>query len=146
MRYVRQQDDYSCSPVAILNTLKWLGRKVSYKNLHAIKRLCNCTKEGTDDNGIEEALHLLNIKYEYRNELNVFSIVRHLEKGGIVLINGYCERNEGWHSFLCVDYDNRYFYTINEKRNETTTRRTWRKFTQDLTIDDHHADGWFISK
>jgi len=42
MRYIKQKDNYSCGPVAIVNALKWAGEKTTYKNIKEIKQKCNC--------------------------------------------------------------------------------------------------------
>ena len=39
-RYLRQQDKYSCSAVALLNLDKWRGLKVTKKNLPQYIKLC----------------------------------------------------------------------------------------------------------
>jgi len=41
--YVKQHDNYSCGPVAIINLCKWAGKNVSYKNDFAkITKMCKC--------------------------------------------------------------------------------------------------------
>lgn len=57
-RWIAQRNLYSCGPIAILNTLKWIGYPVSYKNgyEHWMKK-CRCTNDGTHQHRFQNCLN-----------------------------------------------------------------------------------------
>lgn len=43
IRYKKQNDNFRCGPVALLNAMKWAGARVSYKDwIDYLCALCNC--------------------------------------------------------------------------------------------------------
>jgi len=45
-RYIRQQDEYSCGPHAIINAMKWLGMPATAADLPRLKEECHTTVGG----------------------------------------------------------------------------------------------------
>lgn len=144
MRYIKQRDDYSCGPVALINILKWLGRKCTYTDLAMVKRLCNCNQNGTNSHNMENALRVLGIKGKHVSNLNLLEAVKHLEEG-IILLDAFISEDEdnieNYHYFLCVDYDDYHFHVINENYGETNTCLTWREFEDYLD-----CEAWLIRR
>jgi hypothetical protein len=57
IRWIAQKNLFSCGPVAILNTLKWLEFPISYhQNYEFWKRKCRCNKEGTHQHYFQKCL------------------------------------------------------------------------------------------
>lgn len=56
-RFIRQRDDYSCGPTAVLNAAKWAGLRYTYRDLDYLRTLCRTVPEhGTGDQDLENGL------------------------------------------------------------------------------------------
>ena len=56
-RFLHQRQKYTCGPVAILNALKFFGRRVTEKNLPKIVKITKCDPyAGTLPSGLEKGL------------------------------------------------------------------------------------------
>lgn len=86
VRYLKQQDEFRCGPVLLLNLMKWLGMK-SWKG-HRINKeladtiltkLCKCYVYGTDDTTMHSLLSRLPIKAIFRRKFDLQVLDDHLE-------------------------------------------------------------------
>lgn len=82
MRFIKQQDSYSCSPIAIMNAMKWANKLVTLKDLPLYKRLTFCSKLGTNVNNITKALSHLPFKSKLRKRFTLKTLEKQLEIGG----------------------------------------------------------------
>jgi len=159
-RYVRQRDFTSCGPVALINILKWLGCDITYNGYIDIARLL-CKHEpgvdgGTEDKDMGRALKKLKIKFFKRKNPSLAQLDRHLDKGGIVLLD-YCvpysskagkihfEKGEG-HFILCIHRSPKTYTVVNDGTKRTVGRRSRQTMQIMLEWDDDDHYGWFISK
>lgn len=82
-RYVEQRDDYACSAFALLNTDKWLGEKVTLKDLSKYKEMLGISKTSIPTIGsIAKYFKQKNINYFQWPKLRNLDTV--LDNGGIL--------------------------------------------------------------
>ena len=154
VRYVKQKDNSSCGPIALINTLKWLGFKTSCDFLLTARNLCKWDEDGTTDLNLERALKYFNIKKKRKVQPSLDDIDKHIDSGGAVLISyfniysmsGF--KKDAGHFALCIGRTSRTYMMINDRTNRTKNRR-YRDIMQ--SILDNEVDGekcwsWFISK
>lgn len=106
--YLKQLDDYSCGPIALLNTLIWSGCKnISHKDLVEAEERCNTDKDGTYDSDLNSALRSLQFNYSVVKPRNVnFKRMQdHLKLGGAI-IGAYKETGglKEWHYSLFISH------------------------------------------
>jgi len=114
IRYCKQRDNYSCGPVAILNTIKWTESECfTYSMLPAIKIICKTDKNGTYDEDMDAGLRYLQ-QHQYfsivkPNRVSKKRIRDHILLGG-AMISAYKEKNSphAWHYalFICQHMNN----------------------------------------
>ena len=103
MRFVRQKNNFSCAPIAILNAAKWAGKKLSYKKDY--KRIVDdlkCNKDGTKISNIDRIL-----RQELVHHSRVLKIknptyiraMRHIRSGGSILL-AYEPQEDQYHIAL----------------------------------------------
>ena len=86
IRYVRQQDDFRCGPIAILNALKWaypyrsIGHSKS-RNLKSLCIMCKTDRQGTIPDEFHTALK------------DFFPYVRRILKPTITQINRHLDND-----------------------------------------------------
>lgn len=97
VRFLRQRDQYSCGPIAILNALKWAGLQLTYKdNFKQIKKLCKTTASwGTTPENITNVLskYTEHLNFEIKALITLKDIERHLKKGGAVILEYWFKEN-----------------------------------------------------
>lgn len=115
IKYVKQRDETSCAPIAVLNILKWKGISwATYKNLNIIKDLCGHDKKnGVGDGGLEYAMRGLSISFRRKSSLTLDEADRHIDSGGIFLID-YDINIMFSHCILCVARTNKFYTLVNE--------------------------------
>ena len=96
-RYCKQQDQFSCGPVALLNAMKWAGKRVSYGDLPALRLACKCVPStGTVASNLARASRQLidshTIKHIHRPSLKLLN--NHLEIGSFILNYGFLYHGE----------------------------------------------------
>ena len=160
IRYIKQKDNTSCGPVALMNVLKWLGHKVSYDWIHIARHICKWEDRhsdsggGTSDLDLEKALKYFDIKKKRKIQPCLNDIDKHIDSGGIVLLsyfNPYSmpefKKNSG-HFALCIGRTSRTYMMVNDRTNKTKNRR-YRNVMK--TMLNNKSNGykcwaWFISK
>ncbi len=112
MRYINKQPDgYSCGPVAVMNAIKWLGGKMSFKKDRDIFTGFGCDKDGTNRLELTESLKAFNIKHKYYKTTTIKDIERCLARGSsvILLYKLYVERGS-WGHCVFIDKDNDWWF------------------------------------
>lgn len=104
-RYIRQKDNYSCGPVALLNALKWAGRTkgVSYAELPTWRNICRTDrKAGTSFANLFHAARMLPLieAKKAKPMVRLLDIDAHLAHGGAVILGSVSEPMGGFHWFL----------------------------------------------
>lgn len=155
-RYMRQRNRFSCGPIAILNSLKWAGQKVTYEGWYRnLKRACGCNRIfGTNQKIFDKNLrylgsHLFTIRKRNRPKLS--EIEKHVTNGGAVLLSYYWNNNgySGRHFALIVDYDGKYFTVVNDSRVETVmkiSRKGFKRRCLRFQRTNRYLRGWFLRK
>lgn len=108
-RYIRQRDNYSCGPVALLNALKWAGatKGTSYKTMPAWRDVCRTTKlRGTSFIDLFRAARTLPLlgARKARPKVRLVDIDAHLKHGGAVILGSVSElMGDSLHWFLITE-------------------------------------------
>jgi len=119
-RWLRQQDRYSCGPIALINLDKWRGKHVTKHDLPKYRRRCRCGRLfGTT---IVNFIHTVGKSY-WRPTYQHFK--RYLLSGGVAIIDCYWTNGSGHYFFVCGIYDHtdgrRGFLAINYYEHQTMT-------------------------
>lgn len=100
MRYCKQKLKYECGPIAILNLMKWLGLRVTYKkDMPSIKMMCKY-KKGVYNEDITRALNKLDISFWTRGntvEHNLIQACLRNPDGAVVISYDPHEADEESH-------------------------------------------------
>ena len=129
-RYIRQRDNYSCGPVALLNALKWAGatKGTSYDTLPSWRNICKTTRRrGTSFTDLFHAARMLPLigARKARPKVKLADIDAHLRHGGAVILGSFSERMSGFHWFLVtgkVDMAGEPSYTVVNFDRRSTQR------------------------
>lgn len=109
-RYVRQKDQFSCGPIAIMNALKWAGIRTTYKtHFREIRTLCKTTASwGTTPENMTATIrkYCRCLNFTTKSLVTLREIDEHLASGGAVILE-YWFRDE-------MDYDGHYVFIFRE--------------------------------
>ena len=144
IRYIHQQDEYSCGPVALANILKWAGHKATLASLPALRKLCKChPKTGTNKEDLEVALKALGIKFRRDIGPTLKEIDQHIDGGGVLLIN-YCIAIG--HYALCIGRQKKTYTLVNAFDNVTLSdlARNDLRYMLEWWLDGEEHWVWFI--
>jgi len=138
LRFVKQRDEYSCAPVALLNLCKWAGVGCAYNDdLYCwIKEHCECKpRYGSSDPFIHATLLALAREYNwavrFRVEPSAAQLRDELDNGNAVLLCGMYDDDED-HIALVIDYDKRGLWAVNWWFDSETVRRIGWKYLETL--------------
>lgn len=116
-RWIKQRDQCSCGPVAILNILKWLGRDVTYsKDFQHWKERCCCDRTGTPLFGFVDALKSIEgIGVQPRTVPSVEVIDKAICEGKAVAMKSAAlfDGELNGHFFIITDRTDKSFYCVN---------------------------------
>jgi hypothetical protein len=137
IRYIRQNDNFRCGPIAALNLMKWLGRSVSYtKDMKKYTKACKCDSDGTEDDNLISALSRLS-KGEYtvsntKTFRSLSTIENHIDDDGAIILThrAWDEPDHDFFHFSLLVPDNEYFGYV-----------TW---INSFALDHPHTD-WKIT-
>jgi hypothetical protein len=155
-RYVKQYDGTSCGPIALINTLKWLGYSVSYDFLNIAKHLCRWKgiRGGTSDLDLEKALDYFRVEKKRVVKPSIEELDKHLDSGGAAIISYFniysmpgFKKNAG-HFTLCIGRTDKTYLMVNDRTNRTTNRRHRKtmKAILDHEVGREKCWAWFISR
>jgi len=137
-RYIKQPVKMSCSPIAIMNAIKWAGGRCTLKDdFCSVNRIAQCSKNGTLGTRVfnfdralrKKARNLFKVKRHFRPSIQ--EVETHLsQRGGAVIIE-YCwidiqtPGRRGAHSSLVIEVSDsgRSFVLVNDKPGHAVTRR-----------------------
>ena len=88
-RPLTQRDLYSCGPIAVMNALRWSGKRVPYGDLGKYKRMCRHKKDlGSLDRNIDKVLRRASgIRVRFRNGPRADVVDSWLRGGGAVVFS-----------------------------------------------------------
>ena len=147
IRYIKQRNKHTCGPIAVINILKWLGCKTTYKDFPLIKAMCKCNREGTYSSNVDKTIDNFKIKKKIKRFPHIKDVDTHLKLGGIILFEHKSIFEDISHLALCVGKDNRYYYLVNEYINKTISKVARKTFIQIVTWRSCKKDKpwtWFI--
>jgi hypothetical protein len=148
-RYHRQMDNFRCGPVAIYNTLKYVGFDISYNNtISYISDACNCATRrnsgGTDPIILRKVLRSFGIKHSMKKHLTMKDIDHHLKNNKAMILRyswvGKDEERYG-HFYLIVGKKNKSYLTVNLYSDRTISWRR-RKTIVNTLISSSRKDEW----
>jgi len=159
-RYLKQRDQSSCGPVAVINALKWAGLRVTEKtHKKKIQQLTQCNPYGRGFRGshpydVNHALSCYNSIKIQRVRKDVWTtlseINEHLDKGGSILMR-YFLANNG-HYTLCVGRTPKTYRFVNDSWNKTVIDRS-QKRVKEMLSTSNNAFGvlefpviWFLTR
>ncbi|MFA5024169.1 MAG: C39 family peptidase [Patescibacteria group bacterium] len=123
IRYIRQRDEYSCGPVAIVNALKFIGINATHDSVCYVSMLCNCCREtGTEPEDIERAFKALEVKFKRKIFPTLKEIDDHIDNGGALLLDYFWSPEDG-HYTLCIGRTPKYYVFVNDEDDKTIARR-----------------------
>ena len=136
-RYVKQKDQVSCGPVAILNVLKWAGHKFTSKDLHLLSVLLR-KEDGTEVVRISRFLSAAFYTRRY-SRITLKELDRILSNDQITLV-AYWQRdkkaNYHGHYVLIENKTKTGYWCINlDKKGKT--RDHWSRHTISNLIKQH---------
>ena len=115
MRYVRQRDQYSCGPIAIMNALKWAGLSATYRtHFHKIRSLCKTTMSwGTTPKNMTVTLEKYSkcLSFTTKSLVTLKEIDKHLAAGGAVILEYWFLDDEMGY------YDGHYVFVFREREH-----------------------------
>lgn len=153
-RYVRQYDDFSYGPVAIMNAIKWSGRRcVVREDLARLRRATNCkSSDGTGHLDFDGALRkfLPGVLVRKKPCPPIRQIEEHLRSGGAVIVQ-YCYVEEKTGDkcvhvslFIGVSASGKSFVGVNDKLHKTVIRRRRSLFLKYFRVK--YPWVWFLKK
>jgi len=168
VKYLKQNDRYSCGVVAIINTLKWAGYKVTRRShFKYLKKYMNttthrdkCEHVGVSSSEIKKVLkQYKKIKLQNRNNIDETSIYKTLQnksKSALILAAHQITSNEkgigkSAHYFLITRYvpEISSYETVNYYTRESKTimyySRQQMKNILALHLDKY-PQGWIVTK
>jgi hypothetical protein len=150
IKYIKQKDNTSCGPVAIINILKWLGCNVGYDYIDMARALCKWrggTDGGTGD--IKNALRALKIKAIHRKHFTLKKLDKHINNNGIAILEyiipGY-SIYKGWHYSLCVDKYKDTYVIVNDGREKTISYYRKSTVSKMMRRSKKYCSYWLVYK
>jgi len=167
IRYLKQRDEFSCGPIAVINALKWAGLKVTEKThkKHMI-RLTNCKSHhgrgfgGCFPYDIDYALlQYKSIKickvydaFDRADRTNMFTeINNHLDNDGSLLMRYFWKPGRGHYTF-CIGRTPKTYTFVNDSIGKNIINRS-KKTMNKMLITKDYAFGaleypvvWFLKR
>lgn len=160
VRYVKQRDETSCGPVAIINIFKWMNCNVTYDFIHTARLFCKWEDGrrngggGTTNLDLEYALKIFGIKNKRIIKPTLEDIDNHIDSGGIVLIGysnpyympGFMNKDED-HFALCIGRTENSYTMVNDNGKTISKRfRSVMKVMLRREVDGYKCWTWLINK
>lgn len=159
MGYIVQDDDYSCGPTAIINSLVWAGISVSKEDLDLYRFSCRTIDpefpkdwdlNGTTDADLDRVLRYAGkgrFRVKRTRRPTVPMLIRHLQKGGAFVLSYFWKEGvQSGHHFAFVSEMNRgCFAVINDHAKDgIVTLRTQQTLRKWLKRKDESPICWLI--
>lgn len=146
-RYVKQNDDYSCGPIAIINALKWIGRKASYGSLKRIQKACHCDEDGSSEWNLLRCLRKMGIDVRILHNPRAMDLDLLLEQGKSMIVSYYFKNNGYWNGhkgyldghYVFVSRKTKRRYVVHNDHGKSTLMFPRRRFLRFLTTGQSYA-------
>ncbi len=161
IRYVGQRDKSSCGPIAILNILKWAGKKISAKkNINIIRDMCKCGMYGnlgTRPSRLDIVINnIKSIKVKRTKHFaKMGEVNKHIDSGGacVMRIVWSDRKKTQGHYTLCVGRNKRGYKMVNLYSDRKTlcyaNKKQMKEMLYNSVLDfNGRADPivWFIKR
>lgn len=155
-RYLKQKNSYSCAVIAILNLLKNLGYKYTYRDYQRFKKWLGCNSGGTPHAFIRSGLRAIENDFQeiksirHSTPLTLKTIDKSLKRNSVVLVNFHytVKKRKATHIFLLTRATKKMYECINVDDNQTITlinRKELNKMLREKR-DGWPSCGWVIKK
>jgi hypothetical protein len=161
-RYARQQDNFRCGPVGILNALKWSGVAATVdRTLPYLCGLTGCVDGGVRHREMDKALREAGCGH-FTTRLvrrpKLHEIENHLKSGGAIIVNYYWEKKRrdyietSRHYVLISDISpsGTYFGMVNYEKVRPTYQRVHRNTIKKHVLRYQRVDkifkAWFLTE
>jgi len=142
-RFIKQTDKYSCSAVAYINLMKFLGYDYTAKDLNEVKTYLGTNKKiGTlsymTENMLQLALECVDIDINKKNKLTLKDIDEELRNGNVILFTTF-HKGRG-HDALIIDRTPTEYKCINFYSGETISFIGRKKMSKILKEKGPHRE------
>ena len=141
-KFIKQRDDKSCVPLALLNLFNVYGRSYTYADLSWMAELVDCNQHGTvvDKSSAFHEFLISNFKVRRLGKIGVTEkrCATHLAKGKVMLASHQMYKTHGgYHLFLVTEYDGDLFTCVNYKRSprKHTAKLSWQELEAKRTLN-----------
>lgn len=141
MRFLKQKDQFSCGPLALVNALKWCGRKSSLKELKTT--LQTTRTQGTSHRVLSSTICKVFNTHKISSPTTE-SIENHLSTYGSLLLQYEWTKSKKGHIVLIIGQTNHYYYVVNYLFSKTVSRVS--KSTIELMIKSKPSFAWYLSR
>lgn len=118
IRYCKQQDNFSCGPVAIINAMKWRGMKASMDtHLGVLKKLCGTDKNGTYPDDMGRVLKKFVPGVEHIEAPPINLVDKYLDLGKAFIISYAYVKSGGeeeGHFAMCIGRTKNHYIMVND--------------------------------
>jgi hypothetical protein len=104
-RYIRQRDNFSDRPIALMNAQKWAGMKVSYADLQTWRDACQVSRRwssGANPVKMARLARTMPFAVRLRCRVTLADIDTQLKSGGLVILNSITPFMDGLRWFLII--------------------------------------------
>lgn len=114
MRWINKQRGADCVPVAILNTMKWLGHKATSKDLPKLRKQCGTDQIGSRRHQFENVIfNLKGAKVKRIDSITLTQVKKALKDNCLIMMCSIIEDEEICHFYIIHKYMNHRFHFIN---------------------------------
>ena len=145
VKYSKQLNETDCGPMAVLNTLKWAGYKVSTKRGYkSIKRSCEWSPgTGTWVSDVVRTLRKYSkLKTRVLVRPSMKDLDSLLDKGYVFILRYTHDDGSGGHFSLCIGKSDKKFFFINDSSIKTDRARL-RKTVNCYLRKIYRKEGWY---
>jgi len=158
IHYVKQRDKFRCGPVAVLNSLRWVGADVSANYVYELSEKCKTKSYGMSGTNYynfdrilrDEGQDLVNVKLILKPRL--YEIEEHLREGGVVVLNYAWGQEDSHRHYTFIPEESetgKTFVMVNEFDNRPAVTKVRRKTFVNRCFahrNDDDAKAWLLTK
>lgn len=157
-RWIKQPDNYSCGPCAIINACKWLGIKSTLDDVQHFAFICNSTYDvGTLEPDFDRALRVIvgfYTKIRHEKSPRADRLFKHLNESedNAAIVMCYYHNGDAHYYFITgVPGSKNVFRCVNRETKETVSYVKSKDVTTDLRTGANRKNMlkshvWFLKK
>ena len=158
-RYLTQEKEHDCSPVAVVNALEWASKKRTTKDqkwgFYIIAlAFCKTDKDGTYDYDFDHTIRGMGRSYftvRKPRKYNTNQLTKHLDKGGAVILAHYEhweKKDAEWHHSLFIKHWKGWYLGVNVKAGKrffVCRKELFDKMATGI-VDQERPEAWLLTK